>query len=158
MLILSLLFLTDFTAYAAETGRPFMTVYTAKATGGHFQNWAFMQDDRGVMYIGNGYGVQDISRVFLNIINNGCYEAHRKKLEQHGRSSPTLMVRTRKLKDGVEVRIRDNCNGIPEAVREKLFTPFFTTKPAGWGTSLGLPIRYDIIVHGHRGVPYFESE
>ncbi len=100
---------------------------------------------------------QDISRVFLNIINNGCYEAHRKKQEQHGSFSPTLLVRTQNLKDRVEIRIRDNGNGIPESVRDKLFTPFFTTKPAGQGTGLGLSISYDIVVHGHNGQITFES-
>jgi len=56
------------------------------------------------------------------------------------------------------VRIRDNGNGIPAAVREKLFTPFFTTKPPGKGTGLGLSISYDVIVHQHGGQLYFESE
>ncbi len=101
---------------------------------------------------------QDVSRVFLNIITNGCYEAHRKKQEQNGEFSPTLSVKTRNLERLVEVRIRDNGNGIPAAVREKLFTPFFTTKPPGKGTGLGLSISYDVIVHQHGGQLYFESE
>ena len=101
---------------------------------------------------------QDISRVFLNIINNGCYAAHRKKMEQNGSFTPILSVLTRNLKDRVEIRIRDNGNGIPESVREKLFTPFFTTKPAGQGTGLGLSISYDIVVQGHNGQLFFETE
>ncbi len=101
---------------------------------------------------------QDVSRVFLNIITNGCYEAHRKKQEQNGAFSPTLSVKTRNLDGHIEVRIRDNGNGIPEAVREKLFTPFFTTKPPGKGTGLGLSISYDVIVHQHGGQLFFESE
>ncbi|RQW06673.1 GHKL domain-containing protein, partial [candidate division KSB1 bacterium] len=101
---------------------------------------------------------QDISRVFLNIINNGCYEAHRKKMEQNGSFSPTLTVRTRNLKERVEIRIHDNGNGISEAVRDKLFMPFFTTKPAGQGTGLGLSISYDIVVHGHNGQISFETK
>ncbi len=101
---------------------------------------------------------QDVSRVFLNIITNGCYEAHRKKQEQNGEFSPTLSVKTRDLKDQIEVRIRDNGNGIPAAVSEKLFTPFFTTKPPGKGTGLGLSISYDVIVHQHGGQLFFESE
>ncbi len=101
---------------------------------------------------------QDVSRVFLNIITNGCYEAHRKKQEQNGEFSPTLSVKTRNLGNLVEVRIRDNGDGIPAAVREKLFTPFFTTKPPGKGTGLGLSISYDVIVHQHGGQLFFESE
>ncbi|MBN1559735.1 GAF domain-containing protein [candidate division KSB1 bacterium] len=101
---------------------------------------------------------QDISRVFLNIINNGCYETHRKKIEQNGSFSPTLSVRTRNLNSKVEIRIGDNGNGIPTGIRDKLHTPFFTTKPAGQGTGLGLSISYDIIVHAHHGELYFDSK
>ncbi|MBN1154611.1 GAF domain-containing protein [candidate division KSB1 bacterium] len=101
---------------------------------------------------------QDISRVFLNIINNGCYEAHRKKMEQGGSFSPQLSVSSRNMKDHVEIRIRDNGNGVPSEIREKLFTPFFTTKPAGQGTGLGLSISYEIIVHGHNGAIEFDSK
>jgi len=101
---------------------------------------------------------QDVSRVFLNIITNGCYEAHRKKQERNGEFSPILSVKTRDLGDQIEVRIRDNGNGIPAAVREKLFTPFFTTKPPGKGTGLGLSISYDVIVQQHSGQLFFESE
>jgi histidine kinase len=101
---------------------------------------------------------QDISRVFLNIITNGCYEAHRKKMEQNSDFSPTLLVCSKNLGDQIEIRIRDNGYGIPAAVRDKLFTPFFTTKPAGQGTGLGLSISYDIVVHGHNGQLTFETE
>lgn len=101
---------------------------------------------------------QDVSRVFLNIITNGCYEAHKKRVAQGEGVTPTLLVRSRNLADGVEVRIRDNGNGVPAAIRDKLFTPFFTTKPAGQGTGLGLSISYDIIVHGHKGQLRFETE
>ena len=100
---------------------------------------------------------QDISRVFLNIITNACYEANRKKTEQIVNFSPTLLVRSKNLGDQIEIRIRDNGNGITAAVRDKLFTPFFTTKPAGKGTGLGLSISYDIVVHGHNGQITFET-
>ncbi|MBN1186833.1 MAG: two-component sensor histidine kinase, partial [Bacteroidales bacterium] len=60
--------------------------------------------------------------------------------------------------DRIDIRIRDNGNGIPAAVRDKLFTPFFTTKPAGQGTGLGLSISYDIVVHGHNGQIKFETK
>ncbi|HEX9971621.1 MAG TPA: ATP-binding protein [bacterium] len=101
---------------------------------------------------------QDISRVFLNIISNACYEAHRKKMSIDGSFAPLLTVISRNFSDDVEIRIRDNGNGIPENVRDKMFTPFFTTKPAGLGTGLGLSISYDIVVHGHNGQITFESE
>ncbi len=101
---------------------------------------------------------QDVSRVFLNLISNGCYEVHRKKLEQNGDFAPLLSVSTRNLEKAVEIRIRDNGNGIPAAIREKLFTPFFTTKPTGKGTGLGLSISYDIIVQQHGGQLTFETK
>jgi signal transduction histidine kinase len=101
---------------------------------------------------------QEISRVFLNIISNGCYEANKKRMEQNGATSPALILRTRNLGDQFEVRIRDNGRGIPVALRHKIFTPFFTTKPAGQGTGLGLSISYDIIVLQHNGQIDFESE
>ncbi len=72
--------------------------------------------------------------------------------------SPTLSVSTKNLGDKVEIRIRDNGNGIPAEVREKIFNPFFTTKPAGQGTGLGLSISYDIIVQEHRGEIKVETE
>jgi signal transduction histidine kinase len=101
---------------------------------------------------------QELSRAFLNIISNGCFEAHRKKMEMDGDFSPTITVHTQKLGKQVKISIRDNGNGIPEAIREKLFTPFFTTKPAGQGTGLGLSIAYDIIVHQHKGQISFKTE
>jgi len=100
---------------------------------------------------------QDISRVFLNIISNACYEAHRKKTDQNGDFSPVLRVSSKNLGDRIEVRIRDNGNGIPSGIRDKLFTPFFTTKPTGQGTGLGLSISYDIVVQGHNGQITFET-
>jgi len=101
---------------------------------------------------------QDISRVFLNIITNGCYEAYKKRIARGEGTPPTLRVQTHNLGDMVEVRIRDNGNGVPAAIRDKLFSPFFTTKPPGQGTGLGLSISYDIIVQGHKGQLAFETE
>ena len=99
---------------------------------------------------------QDLSRVFLNLVNNACYATHEKNrsLEQNPSNqtyTPTLSITTKNLGDKVEIRIRDNGNGIPREVRDKIFKPFFTTKPAGQGTGLGLSISYDIIVHEHKG-------
>ena len=101
---------------------------------------------------------QELSRAFLNIINNGCYEANRKKLNAGSDFSPALSVRTEKQNHMVKISIRDNGDGVPEAVKPKMFTPFFTTKQVGQGTGLGLSIAYDIIVHQHNGQISFETE
>ncbi len=100
---------------------------------------------------------QDISRVFLNIIGNACYAAYDKhKVTDEG--SPVLLLTTQKLDNKLEIRIRDNGSGISKEMQEKIFTPFFTTKPAGEGTGLGLSISYDIVVKGHDGDLRVESE
>ncbi len=101
---------------------------------------------------------QDLSRVLLNVITNGFYEAHRKKKASGPDFAPILTVSTRNLGDTIEIRVRDNGNGIPPAVREKIFTPFFTTKPTGQGTGLGLSLSHDIVVKEHHGSISFESE
>jgi signal transduction histidine kinase len=100
---------------------------------------------------------QDISRVFINLLSNACYAADQKKKIMGGGFAPTVSVRTLNLGERVEIRVRDNGGGIPESVRNKVFSPFFTTKPAGQGTGLGLSISYDIIVKGHGGEMKFES-
>jgi GAF domain-containing protein len=94
---------------------------------------------------------QEITRVLLNLISNGFYAATKRKTETNGGYEPTLSAGTRSLGDRVEIRIRDNGTGIAPEVREKLFNPFFTTKPAGEGTGLGLSISYDIVVKQHAG-------
>ena len=95
---------------------------------------------------------QEITRVLLNLISNGFYAATKRKAEANGGNyEPTLAAATKNLGDSVEIRIRDNGTGIPPEVREKLFNPFFTTKPAGEGTGLGLSISHDIIVKQHGG-------
>jgi signal transduction histidine kinase len=95
---------------------------------------------------------QEITRVLLNLISNGFYAATKRKAEANrGDYAPTLAAATKNLGDRVEIRIRDNGTGIPPEVREKLFNPFFTTKPAGEGTGLGLSISHDIIVKQHSG-------
>jgi signal transduction histidine kinase len=108
---------------------------------------------------------QDLGRVFLNIFNNACYAVHQKKKSLGDPFSPTLSVRSRALpgpeegkEEGkVEVRIRDNGPGIPAELREKIFNPFFTTKPPGEGTGLGLSISYDIVAQQHQGELRVES-
>ncbi len=94
---------------------------------------------------------QDLSRAFLNIVNNACYAAYEKKKTSQNGFAPIVRVTAKNLKESVEIRIRDNGNGIPDAIREKIFNPFFTTKPAGVGTGLGLSLSYDIITQEHKG-------
>ena len=94
---------------------------------------------------------QEITRVFLNLIANGFYAATRRAAEAGNGFEPTLKAATRSLGDKVEIRIRDNGAGIPEEIREKIFNPFFTTKPAGEGTGLGLSMSHDIVVKQHGG-------
>ena len=95
---------------------------------------------------------QDITRALLNLISNGFYAATKRKAEINGGDyEPTLTAATKNLGDRVEITIRDNGTGIPPDVKEKMFNPFFTTKPAGEGTGLGLSISHDIIVKQHGG-------
>ena len=95
---------------------------------------------------------QDITRVLLNLISNGFYAATKRKAQADGDGyEPTLAAGTRSLGDRVEISVRDNGTGIPPEVKEKMFNPFFTTKPAGEGTGLGLSISHDIIVKQHGG-------
>jgi signal transduction histidine kinase len=95
---------------------------------------------------------QEMTRALLNLISNGFYAATRRKAE-NGEASfePRLLARTKDLGSAVEIRIRDNGAGIPPEVKEKMFNPFFTTKPAGEGTGLGLSMTHDIIVKQHGG-------
>jgi signal transduction histidine kinase len=99
---------------------------------------------------------QEIGRVLLNLINNAFYAASEKKklLEESGNLGdfkPKVWVITKNVANGVTISIRDNGNGIPEEIKSKIFQPFFTTKPAGSGTGLGLSMSYDIITKGHQG-------
>jgi len=94
---------------------------------------------------------QEITRVLLNLISNGFYAAMKRKAEMRDGYEPALAAATRDLGDRVEIRIRDNGNGIPAEVKDKMFNPFFTTKPPGEGTGLGLSLSYDIIVKQHAG-------
>ncbi len=99
---------------------------------------------------------QDLGRVFLNLVNNACYAVHQKKKALGRQFAPALRISTREVQRSVEVRIRDNGTGIPAEVREKVWNPFFTTKPTGDGTGLGLSISRDI-VHGTGGTLEVET-
>lgn len=94
---------------------------------------------------------QDMGRVILNLITNAFYAANEKRITGKENYQPTVQVSTRKTKDKVMVLVQDNGNGIPQHVLGKIFQPFFTTKPAGEGTGLGLSMSYDIVTKGHGG-------
>jgi signal transduction histidine kinase len=102
---------------------------------------------------------QEITRALLNLISNGFYAATRRQAEiGDGAFEPVLIAATRNLGKTVEIRIRDNGSGIPPDVREKMFNPFFTTKPTGEGTGLGLSMTHDIVVKQHGGRIDVETE
>jgi signal transduction histidine kinase len=116
---------------------------------------------------------QDMTRVFLNLFGNGFYAANKRAQAvngaqrkngasdggaTNGRFHPVLHVATREAGDAVEVKVRDNGTGIPANIRDKLFQPFFTTKPTGEGTGLGLSISYDIVTQQHGGTIAVDSE
>jgi two-component system, NtrC family, sensor kinase len=102
---------------------------------------------------------QDVTRVLLNLLSNGFYAAReRQRTETAAAFEPIVKVSTRELGDAVEIMVRDNGIGIPDEIRERLFQPFFTTKPPGEGTGLGLSMSYDIITQQHGGSISVESK
>jgi signal transduction histidine kinase len=101
---------------------------------------------------------QEITRALLNLISNGFYAATKRKEEESSDYEPTLTASTKNLGDRVEITIRDNGTGISPGVRDKMFNPFFTTKPAGEGTGLGLSISHDIVVKQHSGSIEVDSQ
>ena len=108
--------------------------------------------------IGNIHMVpQDIGRVLLNLINNAFYAVAEKSKTADSNYQPTVTVSTKRKDNSIEISVADNGNGIPEQIREKIFQPFFTTKPTGEGTGLGLSLSYDIVTKGHRGKLWVES-
>jgi two-component system, NtrC family, sensor kinase len=101
---------------------------------------------------------QEITRVLLNLISNGFYATTTRKVEAGDGFEPMLSATTKNLGDKVEIRIRDNGTGIPEEIKEKIFNPFFTTKPSGEGTGLGLSMSHDIVVKQHGGTIDVDTE
>ena len=101
---------------------------------------------------------QEMTRVLLNLISNGFYAATKRKAEASAGYEPTVIAATRNLGDSIEIRIRDNGTGISPEVKEKMFDPFYTTKPAGEGTGLGLSLSYDIVVKQHGGSIEVETQ
>ncbi|GGF26958.1 ATP-binding protein [Hymenobacter cavernae] len=101
---------------------------------------------------------QDLSRVLLNLLTNAFYAVAEKRRQEGEGFQPEVCVQTQRTDKHVCIRVRDNGNGIPAAVREKIFQPFFTTKPTGEGTGLGLSLSYDIVTKGHGGTLSVESQ
>jgi two-component system, NtrC family, sensor kinase len=99
-----------------------------------------------------------MTRVLLNLVSNGFYATAKRKQEEGGDYQPTLIASTRSLAERVEIRVRDNGGGIPAEVLAKMFNPFFTTKPAGEGTGLGLSLSHDIVVKQHAGTIDVETD
>jgi len=101
---------------------------------------------------------QDLGRVILNLLTNAFYVVNEKKKSGLENYEPTVSISTKKIKDNLEIKVTDNGNGMPNSVKEKIFQPFFTTKPTGLGTGLGLSLSYDIIIKGHGGKLNVETE
>jgi two-component system NtrC family sensor kinase len=103
---------------------------------------------------------QEIGRVLLNLFNNAFYAVGQRAsaVGQEETYVPTVWVSTHRLSKAVEIRVKDNGTGIPDSVKTKIFQPFFTTKPTGEGTGLGLSLSYDIVTKGHGGSLTVESE
>jgi two-component system, NtrC family, sensor kinase len=101
---------------------------------------------------------QDIGRVLLNLYNNAFYTVNEKSKQSPSSYQPTGKVSTKKLNDKIEIRVEDNGSGIPQKIIDKIFQPFFTTKPTGQGTGLGLSLTYDIITKKHNGTIRVESK
>ncbi|WP_324673827.1 ATP-binding protein [Hymenobacter sp. GOD-10R] len=101
---------------------------------------------------------QDIGRVLVNLFSNAFYATQQRSQQEGTTYKPQVSVQTRQDADHIEIRVRDNGTGIPEPVRQKIFQPFFTTKPTGQGTGLGLSLSYDIVTQGHGGQLLVESE
>ena len=101
---------------------------------------------------------QDISRVLVNLLNNAFYAVNERKKQLNGSFEPKVFVRTQKNGNNVTIVVKDNGTGIPEKITAKVFQPFFTTKPSGEGTGLGLSLSYDLVTKGHGGEMKVESK
>jgi signal transduction histidine kinase len=101
---------------------------------------------------------QEIGRVILNLINNAFYAVNEKQKQNSNSYEPTVTVTTAKQNGKVAIKVKDNGNGIPQEIVDKIFQPFFSTKPTGQGTGLGLSLAYDIITKGHNGALDVETK
>jgi signal transduction histidine kinase len=137
--------LTDINALADEYLRLAYHGYRAKDKSYNATLQSHFDEDLGKICI----VPQEIGRVLLNLFNNAFYAVHEKMKKLDEDYKPIVSVGTKKLPDKIELVITDNGLGIPKSVQDKIFQPFFTTKPAGQGTGLGLSLSYDIIkAHG----------
>lgn len=136
---------TDLNALAEEYLR--LSYHGLKAKDAYFAASFYFEPDESLPKV--NVVSQDIGRVLLNLINNAFYAVNEKAKSASEPYEPTVTVKTRKVGQQVELSVSDNGNGIPENIREKIFQPFFTTKPTGQGTGLGLSLSYDIVkAHG----------
>ena len=133
-----------------------LAYHTARAQDPSFDITQELDLDRSLAPV--GVVPQELTRVLLNLIGNGFYAASKRGRDNDGTYSPALKVMTREFGESVEIRVRDNGIGIPPVDRDKLFQPFFTTKPTGEGTGLGLSISYEIITQQHGGTLTVDSE
>jgi signal transduction histidine kinase len=101
---------------------------------------------------------QDVGRVILNLLTNAFYAIKEKQIELGAGFNPTISLKTKKLKESIVIEVSDNGKGIPEAIKNKIFQPFFTSKPTGEGTGLGLSMSYDIVTKGHGGTLKVSTE
>ncbi|MBC8081852.1 MAG: histidine kinase [Hymenobacter sp.] len=101
---------------------------------------------------------QDVGRVLLNLLTNAFYAVQQRQKSGEPGYQPTVVLCTRRVAGGTQIRVRDNGTGMPASVQQKIFQPFFTTKPAGEGTGLGLSLSYDIITKGHGGTLTVDSQ
>jgi signal transduction histidine kinase len=139
--------LTDLNALAAEYLRLSYQGFRAKDKTFNVQLHIDFDESIGKVHI----VPQDISRVLINLFNNAFYSVSRKQKLLNGDYQPAVWLRTKKLNNIIEIVIKDNGLGISERVKDKMFQPFFTTKPTGEGTGLGLSISYDIVTNEHGG-------
>ena len=145
--------LTDLNALAEEYLR--LSYHGIKAKDASFNASFHFEPDKSLPKV--AVVPQDIGRVLLNLINNAFYACTERSKSADSSYQPTVTVSTKRSDNSIEISVKDNGNGIPEAIKEKIFQPFFTTKPTGEGTGLGLSLSYDI-VKGHGGALNLETK
>ncbi|MVN78124.1 two-component sensor histidine kinase [Hymenobacter sp. HMF4947] len=145
---------TDLSALCQEY---FLLAYHSLRAKDKTFNVAFHTDFAAGLPLVGGVG-QDLGRVLLNLYNNAFYAVQQRQQTGEPGYAPTVRVRATYTDQQVQLAVRDNGTGMPAAVRAKVFQPFFTTKPTGEGTGLGLSLAYDIITYGHGGTLTVESE